>query len=47
LKPGDVTGNRVVAVNNERQLKEVVLKIALQASTKVEKSMLSQLYPAQ
>jgi S1-C subfamily serine protease len=50
LKPGDVvdvTVNRVVAVNDELQLKEVVLKIALQASTQVEKSMLSQLYPAQ
>jgi hypothetical protein len=50
LKPGDVvdvTVNRVVAVNDELQLKEVVLKIALQASTQVEKSMLSQVYPAQ
>jgi S1-C subfamily serine protease len=45
LKPGDtveVTVNRVVAVNDELQMKEVVLRIELQASTQIEKYM--QLY---
>lgn len=41
LKPGDVvevTVNRVVAVNDELQMKAVSLRIELQASTQVEKN---------
>jgi hypothetical protein len=46
LKPGDlveVTVNRAVAANDELQMKVVVLRIELQASSQVEKNM-PQLY---
>jgi hypothetical protein len=42
LKPGDtvsVTVNRVQALNDELRLKEVVLRIELQASTQQETNM--------
>lgn len=42
LHPGDmvhVTVNRVVAVNDELQMKEIVLNIVLQASNQVEKTL--------
>lgn len=48
LKPGDtveVTVNRVVAVNDELQMREVVLRIVLQASTQAEKAMQLYQYP--
>jgi S1-C subfamily serine protease len=47
LKPGDVvdvTVNRIVAVNDELQMKEVVLKIVLSSSSQVERNIMQQLY---
>jgi hypothetical protein len=48
LKPGDVvdvTVNRIVAVNDELQMKEIVLSIKLQPSTALEKSLQPYRYP--
>lgn len=48
LKPGDivdVTVNRIAAVNDELQMKEVVLSIKLQPSNTVEKSLQPYRYP--
>lgn len=48
LKPGDVvdvTVNRIVAVNDELQMKEFVLSIKLQPSASTEKSLQPYRYP--
>jgi hypothetical protein len=48
LKPGDVvdvTVNRIVAVNDELQMKEFVLSIKLQPSAPTEKSLQPYRYP--
>jgi hypothetical protein len=45
MKPGDlvdVTVNRVVAVSDEIQVKEVIIRIPLQPSTQLEKQFLLQ-----